>query len=118
MGFTLPVIFLISVILGLLVNNFYYLILILINAMGISWISVPLSLYLTVLQRTSGSTRAPLGTYIGLMIYFIYIFSTTYIKTTTEILDLLLYVGVGLLTLAIVLTILLGNLVRTEKLLP
>jgi len=115
---TIPITSITSIVLGLLVNNLYYLLLILINAIGISGIIIPLSIYLSYLQRVTGSSRSPLGTYIGFSILFLYIYSGTVVKSATEIQNLMLYLGITVLFIAILLTLLVGNVIKAEKLIP
>ena len=115
---SIPITVIVSVILGLLVRNLYYMILILINSIGISWVIIPPSLYLSYLQKTAGSSRSPLGTYIGFTILFSYIYSGTIIKSAVGIQNLMLYAGITILLIAILLTIVIGYTIKSEKLIP
>lgn len=115
---SIPITVIVSVILGLLVSNLYYMILILINSIGISWMIIPPSLYLSYLQKIAGSSRSPLGTYIGFTILLSYIYSGTIIKSAIGIQNLMLYAGITILLIAILLTIVIGYTIKSEKLIP
>jgi len=115
---SIPITVIVSVILGLLVSNLYYMILILINSIGISWMIIPPSLYLSYLQKIAGSSRSPLGTYIGFTILLSYIYSGTIIKSAIGIQNLMSYAGITILLIAILLTIVIGYTIKSEKLIP
>jgi hypothetical protein len=115
---SIPITVIVSVILGLLVRNLYYMILILINSIGISWVIIPPSLYLSYLQKIAGSSRSPLGTYIGFIILLSYIYSGTIIKSAIGIQNLMSYAGITILLIAILLTIVIGYTIKSEKLIP
>jgi len=115
---SIPITVIVSVILGLLVSNLYYMILILINSIGISWVIIPPSLYLSYLQKIAGSSRSPLGTYIGFTILLSYIYSGTIIKSAIGIQNLMSYAGITILLIAILLTIVIGYTIKSEKLIP
>ena len=115
---SIPITVIVSVILGLLVSNLYYMILILINSIGISWMIIPPSLYLSYLQKIAGSSRSPLGTYIGFTILLSYVYSGTIIKSAVGIQNLMLFAGITILLIAILLTIVIGYTIKSEKLIP
>ncbi|BBG23946.1 hypothetical protein [Sulfuracidifex tepidarius] len=112
---SIPTTIVVSALLGLLLNNLYYTLIILINAIGISWIVVPISLYISYFQANVGSSRSPLGTYIGYVILFSYIYLGVAVRSSA-ISQAMLYVGVSTLILAIVLTFVLGRSIKPDKL--
>jgi len=113
---SVPIDILISYILGVFIHNLAYFVILLTNSIGISWIVVPVSMYFAYLQRVTGSSRSPLGTYIGVGLLFILIYSSTIVTSETKLEEILLYSGIVFLVAAILLTILIGKNFSSEKL--
>ncbi|MBB5255048.1 hypothetical protein D1869_05795 [Sulfurisphaera ohwakuensis] len=113
---SVPIDALISGILGVFIHNLAYFVILLTNSIGISWIVVPVSMYFAYLQRVTGSSRSLLGTYIGVGLLFVLIYSSTIVTSETEVEEILLYSGIVFLVVAVLLTILIGKNFSSEKL--
>ena len=113
-----PIDAVISGVLGAFMHNLVYFVILLTNSIGISWIVVPVSMYFAYLQRATGTSRSPLGTYIGLGLLFLLIYSSSMITSEGELEEILLYSGIILLTIAVLLTVLIGKNFGSEKLIP
>ncbi|BDC18272.1 hypothetical protein [Acidianus sp. HS-5] len=112
---SVPIDAIISGILGIFIHNLLYFVILLVNSLGISWIVVPISMYFAYLQRVTGSSRSPLGTYIGVGLLFVLIYLSSIITSETELEDILVYFGTALLVIAALLTILIGKNFSSEK---
>ncbi|BFI74401.1 hypothetical protein YN1HA_4990 [Sulfurisphaera ohwakuensis] len=113
---SVPIDALISGILGVFIHNLAYFVILLTNSIGISWIVVPVSMYFAYLQRVPGNSRSPLGTYIGVGLLFVLIYSSTIVTSETAVEEILLYSGIIFLVVAVLLTILIGKNFSSEKL--
>ena len=113
---SVPIDAIISGILGFFIHNLTYFVILLTNSIGISWIVVPISVYFAYLQRVTGSSRSPLGTFIGFGLLLILMYSSAIVTSETELEEMLLYSGIAFLVVAVLLTIIIGKNFSSEKL--
>ncbi|EZQ11548.1 hypothetical protein CM19_00845 [Candidatus Acidianus copahuensis] len=105
-----------SLVLALLINNITYFPLMLVNSLGLTWLTFSLTSYINYLQRTPTSSRITLGSYIGLTLLLFYIFVLPHFMKSADLIITVL--GLSMFISSVFFIVFITRYMKPEKLLP
>ncbi|WP_148692403.1 hypothetical protein [Acidianus manzaensis] len=109
----IPFTAIISIIYLSIYHHLFYALIVFLIALGISWFSVPLSLYVSYFQRISPNGRSSVGSIIVLILFIIYLQLPS---ITPRIILASLIMGSTTTVIALILTITLTMSIKPDKL--